>query len=46
MTDELKKILNTNKPASQAPMALVTAADSFTLPGDIGNLKSRETKTV
>lgn len=44
-TPELVKLTQTN-PANETPQALVTGADTFTLPASIQNLKTRDTQAL
>ena len=46
MASDVSELLKKNEAAHDAPMALMTASNTFTLPSSIGNLQSRETKTL
>ena len=41
MSNDVSEMLKTNSPAHDAPMALMTTSNTFTLPSAIGNLQSR-----
>ena len=46
MTNELSEQLKAVTPDHDAPLVLATTANTFNLPNSIGNLQSRETKTL